>query len=246
MILDIYGPSWLTWEIIVHFFFVRDEFFSAIVIVRKAHWQKLKTLRKSRTDGSGIRLLIYQIQRNYYFASNTVGLILKVSRIKNHSALHTTHIGQGAESLFKAPCIRHTMSRTQNGSLKIPPRMHASTKCGKFTSWSVVWTWGFRATARMLESSGFYSKWVILSGIIWKALKCPPGNEWFFLNTCNRNRRIVNELTFKSWTISRFTCLKDNVKFLSNISTCIFSNKPKVFKWEIFFVRFCPKWHFDR
>ena len=50
-----YVPSWMAWEIIVHFLSVRDKFVSRIALARKAHYQKLRTLRKSRRDVSVMR-----------------------------------------------------------------------------------------------------------------------------------------------------------------------------------------------
>ena len=46
-------------RIIVLFFSVRDKFVSGIALGRKAHYQNLKTLRKSRTDVSVLRPLLH-------------------------------------------------------------------------------------------------------------------------------------------------------------------------------------------
>ena len=52
MLRFIYWPSWLAWEITVHFFTTLDKFVSRIAFALKAHCQKLNTLTKSRTDVS--------------------------------------------------------------------------------------------------------------------------------------------------------------------------------------------------
>ena len=56
MVRDICDPSWLAWEVIPRFFSVRNKFVSGITHARKAHCQKSKALKKSRTDGRGMRL----------------------------------------------------------------------------------------------------------------------------------------------------------------------------------------------
>ena len=58
MTRDIYWPSWLEWEIIVHLFSVRDKFVSGIALARKGHCQKLKALRKWRTHDSVMHPLV--------------------------------------------------------------------------------------------------------------------------------------------------------------------------------------------